>query len=518
MSRSDKIAAILCLMAVLAGYLVADRIYERLAHIEDEMAFVWQAQAIARDRLTLPVPPGQHSFLVPFVVDYAGRRFGKYPLGWPVLLSLGVRLGLRYLVNPLLGGLAVWLIYRLGKKTLGETAGLLAAGLTVTSPFFLMNSGSLLSHPYGLVLSAAFALSWIDAFATLPTTAGGAPDLPDKARTKRAWLATIVAAATLGMLALTRPLTAVAVCFPFGLHGLYLLIRGDWPTRRRLLTLGTITLALAGLHFAWQFAVTGQPLLNPYTLWWEYDKVGFGPGYGVTSEGHNWEQARINTKYSLWVGYRDLFGWGAYSWLFLPFGVFAMRKNRPALLSSSVILCLVVIYMAYWIGSWLYGPRYYYEGLFSLVLLSAAGIAWLAGWPTHPSQPFPHYTGWRRAQPLAVTALITLLVAGNLLFYTPMRLKMMFGLYRVQHAYLEPFLTPQARELTPALIIVHVPGKWIEYGRFLELEDPLLDSPFIFILSHTPEIDASVIAEFPERAVYHYYPDTPYRFYEQPRP
>ena len=147
MSRADRIALVLSLLAVVAAFLVADRIFENIAHLEDEIAYLWQAQAIAHGDLTLPSPPHPHSFLVPFVVDYKGLRFGKYPLGWPVLLGVGVRLGVRNLVNPLLAGLGVWLTYRLGKKIFGETVGLLAAGLTLTSPFFLVNSGSLLSHP-----------------------------------------------------------------------------------------------------------------------------------------------------------------------------------------------------------------------------------------------------------------------------------------------------------------------------------------------------------------------------------
>lgn len=508
MSRCDRIALVLSALAVLASYLVAERIFERMAHIEDEMAFVWQAQAMARGHLSVPEPPGENSFLWPFVVDYEGRRFGKYPLGWPATLAIGVRLGARSLVNPLLAGLGVWLTYRLGKRLMGETVGLLAGLLTLTSPFFLMNSGSLLSHPLGLALSAAFALGWVDSFIT-PSSPG---------RKRSLWLPALAAGAALGLLALARPMTALAVAFPFGLHGVYLLLRGDAETRVRVIGLGLIVLVIASLHFAWQFAVTGDPLLNPYTLWWPYDKVGFGPGYGVTQEGHNLEQARVNTQYSLWVGYRDLFGWGPLSWLFLPFGLIAIRKNRAAWLVSSVILSLVVAYMAYWIGSWLVGPRYYYEGLYSLTLLSAAGIAWLAGWPLKQGQAFPNYAGWRRVRPLAATAVLAMLLAGNLLYYTPMRLNMLFGLYNVQRAHLEPFLTPEAQELTPALIVVHPERKWIEYGRLLELEDPLLDSPFIFIISRSSEIDASVAAHFPQRAVYHYYPDTPDKFYTAPRP
>jgi 4-amino-4-deoxy-L-arabinose transferase-like glycosyltransferase len=261
-SISDRIAILFSLLAVLASVIVAERVYENIPHLEDEMAYVWQAQAIARGQLTVPSPPEPKSFLVPFVVDYQGQRFGKYPLGWPVLLSFGVSTGLRFLVNPLLAGLGIWLTYRLGKQVFGETAGLLAAGLTLTSPFFLMVSGSLLSHPFGLVLSTVFALAWLDGFAN-PT------------RIVR-WMPILTAAASLGLLILTRPFTAIAIALPFCIHGFFLFIRGDRRIRIRLAGFGIIVLGLAAIHFLWQYAVTGDPLLNPYTLWWSYDKVGFG--------------------------------------------------------------------------------------------------------------------------------------------------------------------------------------------------------------------------------------------------
>ena len=136
MSRSDWIALLLSILAALAAFLVADRTFERIPHLEDEIAYIWQARTIAGGHLTIESPPEPTKFLVPFVVDYEGRRFGKYPLGWPALLGVGVKLGARALVNPLLAAFGVWLTYRLGSKLMGETVGLLAALLTVTSPFF----------------------------------------------------------------------------------------------------------------------------------------------------------------------------------------------------------------------------------------------------------------------------------------------------------------------------------------------------------------------------------------------
>ncbi len=511
MSRADRLAILISLLGVLMAVFITDHIFERMAHLEDEIAYVWQAQAISRGYLTVSSPPDPDSFLVPFVVDYHGQRFGKYPLGWPALLAVGVFLGGRHLVNPLLSGLALWLIYRLGKRIFGETVGLLAAGLTLTSPFFLMNSGSLLSHPFGLVLSASFVLSWLASWES-------GPGKKIKPATK-SWPTIIVAAMALGVLGLTRPLTAVGLCLPFVVHGLYLFIRGDRQVRIELLVFCAIVVGLGSLHFLWQYAVSGDPWLNPYTLWWPYDMVGFGPGFGRVEGGHTLSQAWVNTRHSLWVGWHDLFGWGAYSWIFLPFGLISVIRHRQgkALLLASVYPMLVVVYLAYWIGSSLFGPRYYFEGLYSLTLLSAAGIAFLAGWPAHPNEAWQDQTGPWRARPLLMTALLALLLTANLLFYTPIRMEGMQGLYGVERSRLQPFLTPEAQSVAPALVIVH-PDKWIEYGALLELQDPFLDTPYIFVISRGVRPDNALKEEFPERTIFHYYPDEPYSLYKTPRP
>ncbi len=497
--RSAEIAALmLSAAAMLAAWLVADRVFEQIPHLEDEFAYVWQAQVVAEGRLTLPSPPSEGRFLVPFVVDYAGQRFGKYPLGWPVMLGMGTALGVRSLVNPVLAGMAVWLSYRLSRRLAGEVVGLLAALLTLLSPFFLVNSGSLLSHPLGLALSGAFALGWIEAFVARRTARGAS-------------LALAAGAFSLGLLVLTRPLTAVGVGLPFALHGLVLLVRGGRADRRRLLLFAGIAAGIASLQLLWQYAATGDPLLNLYTLWWPYDKVGFGEGIG--RYGHTLQLARTNTEFSLWVGWRDLFGWGAFSWIFLPFGIWAVRKNLGGILAGSMIFSLVAVYLAYWIGSWLFGPRYYFEGLHSLTFLSAAGIAQLGGWLPGGAGP-ARRLGWSKLRPLAVTAVVSFLIALNLVFYLPLRLQSMRHLYGISASRLKPFEAAQAQGLTPALIVTH-PQHWTEYGNLLPLVDPLLESPFVVTFSRGPESDKVIRALFPERRTYHYYFDEPYTFYTQ---
>jgi len=498
MTRADKIAFAISLLAIFATAWISHDILEGIPHLEDEFAYVWQAQVIARGELTIPSPPEHKSFLVPFVVDYEGQRFGKYPIAWPVILSFGERVGLRWLVNPLLAGLGVWLTYRLGKKTLGEMVGLLAAGLTVSSPFFLMNSGTLLSHPWGLVLSTGFAISWLDVTAPQDSVPGKLP--------------TLAAGLSLGVLALSRPFTALGVAIPFGIHGLCLLYRGSNELRKRIIVVGVITMLVGSLHLVWQYAVTGDAFRNPYTLWWAYDKVGFGPGFGVRPGGHILKVAWRSLKFSMNAGYSDLFGWFKVSWLFLPFGLWAIRKNRKAGLLTSVFPVLVILYMAYWIGAWVLGPRYYYEGLYSLTLLSGAGIAWLASWPTKVGETWRVYQDRRRLRPLLVTALVALLVAANIIFYIPKRIVSMQGLFGTSRTQLVPFQTPSAEALQPALIIVNT-DRWRAYAGLLELASPMLDSPFIFVWGRGSRTNEAIADAFPERSVYYYYPDQPWSFY-----
>ena len=450
--------------------------------------------------------------MVPFVVDYQGERFGKYPPGWPAVLSIASRLDLRAWINPLMAGLGVWLTYLLGKRIFNDFVGLLAAGLTVTSPFFLMNSGSLLSHPFGLVLSAAFALGWLESFWNDKN------DRPMEGpfQAKKTWVYTLLSALALGGLIITRPMTALAVAAPFAIHGLYLLFCADRQTRLRLLVIAGVAILFTGLYLLWQYSLTGDALLNPYTLWWPYDKVGFGPGYGRMPGGHSLHLAWINARDSIRAGMSDLFGWGSYSWILLPFGLWSAHRNPKALLTGSVFVSLVLIYMTYWIGAMLFGPRYYYEGLFSVTVLSAAGIAWLAGWPAKHGASFVRYTDWRKIRPLLVTLILGVLVGINLLSYVPLRLGGMVALYDIELADQEPFLTPATRALAPALIIIHIP-RWMEYGALLDLEDPELTSPFIFAWSINPSTDAALANDVPDRTVYHYYPGQPFQLYKEPQ-
>ncbi|MCJ7621999.1 MAG: glycosyltransferase family 39 protein [Anaerolineaceae bacterium] len=503
MSRFDYTALLISIVAVLVSLFISGNIFDRIPHIEDEITYVWQARLAAQEDLTIPSPVCPNCFLEPFVIDLEGVRFGKYPPGWPVVLSFGIRLGMRHLVNPLLSGFTVWLTYLLVKKVTDEKTGLLSAALITTSPFFLMNSGSLLAHPWALLLSIIFIHAWLDTFDSQRA------DVPK-------WVCVLVAGAALGLLVLTRPLTAFGLCLPFVVHGLIILLRGTSLDRKNVLLIGVITICISGLYLVWQFALTGDLFKNPYILYWPYDKIGFGPGFGLNKGGHSLRHAYTNTKFSLQVGTSDLFGWPRISWIFLPFGIIALRKNWRGLMISSVFVSMVISYGAYWIGSWLLGPRYYYEGLFSLILLTAAGIRWLACKSSESINSGSMQT-FHRIRYIIITMLVCLLMIGNFFYYLPLRLGNLRGLYGISSSQLSPFEAFERESLTPALVLVDPHKVWLEYGGLLDLSSPYLNTPFIFIYDREAELNQMVIDLYPDRKVWYYYPEEPYSLFREPR-
>ena len=488
------IACALALIAILAAYIISIYVFEQMPHVEDEMAYVWQAEAFAKGKLTMPSPPDAPSIMIPFVVDYHSQRFSKYPFAWSLVLAFGLLLNARAWVNPIFAGICVWLTYRLGKKLFDARVALLAAFLTLVSPFFIFRAGMLFAHPWALFLSLSFVLAWLDSVA-----AREEDSIP-------AWITVSVAGISLGVMALTRPLTAVGLAIPFSIHGLILLARGDSKIRFRVLVIGLIAFLVASLLFVWQFAVTGDPFLNPYTLWWKYDKVGFGEGYGRQTGGHSLHWALENLYASFDMGGKDFFGWGNAWWFFPALGLISLKKNWRAWLVVSAFPALVLIYMTYWT----YHPRYYYEGFYSLALSCAAGIFFLA------EGIFKHGRGKKMAQFLTISLCAALFIYSFLIYF-PTRWNELTGLYGIQRSMLAPFETEEARARTPALVIVHVQKVWVEYGGLLELQNVDLTSPFIFAFSRGELSDIRLERDYPSRRILHYYADDPWTFYDAPR-
>jgi 4-amino-4-deoxy-L-arabinose transferase-like glycosyltransferase len=469
---STRWILLICTLAMITSAAISYFAFERLPHLEDEVAYLFQARTMALGRLTVPSPPQPNAFWTPFVLDQGGQRFGKYPPGWPAVLGLGEKVDAAWLINPLLSALVLYLVYRLGRTLYDARVGLLAAGLGLFSPLFLVLGGSYLSHTVVLVWLLLFSLWFVW------TTQG-----------RSAWFA-VGAGLALGLAFLTRSLTAMAFAVPFVPYAFSQIFQRKSNLWQRYLLMALAGGAMAVLLPVYQWAVTGDPWLSPYLLWWPYDRLGFGEGIGAMPGGHSMYYAWINLKQDLSRSATDVLGWPALSWLPLALGLFLRPRRRRDWALLAPFACVVVAYLFYWIGSpsRLWGPRYYFEGFGGLWLLAAVGLVKVWDWAQDRGR-------WVRS---VLAGVLVLMVIVSLGANMPSRLRDAHGFYGITRAQQAPI---ENADLHNALVIVYA-ERWLEYGAMLGEMSPTLDDDVIYARGDGV-IDTEVIAAFPDRSVYY---------------
>nr|BAL52597.1 hypothetical conserved protein [uncultured prokaryote] len=484
---------------VTASLLLNRTVFESVPHTEDEVAFLFQAATLARGHLVAPAPPVPDAFAIPFVIVRDGMWFGKYPPGYPLVLALGVLVGYPPIVNALSAGLCVLLVVLLAHRVYDLPTGLLAATLLAASPFFLLQAASFMAHTVCLLLTLMFLLSFA---ATLqkPSLAKAFPG-----------------AGAVALLVLARPLTAVGVLLPFVVGSLWRLWR--YPTWRPL----ALCYAAGGLLgsiglLAYNRLTTGNPFLFGYELWWPFDKVGFGPG--ISPDGrHTLAEGILNTRSNIQLLEEVLYGWpGDLDLLPALLGIvlaairLALHPLRQVADSRAVPLdvafdlalaaqatTLIAVHVAYWTPGQMYGPRYYFEALGAIALLSArgllsiaAGVRWL----------------WRLVtlrhdvpEPLVASgALLLATLAGWGLFVTAVPWWRSYSGWYDIHA--EPARTVAAQAPPHSLVLLPV-SYWTEYAPFFVRNSPLLDSPVLYA-HDLGSRNIQLAAAFPDRHIYRF--------------
>jgi hypothetical protein len=114
---------------------------------DDESTYLFIARTLLHGRVINPLPDQPDFFRNQFIVMNQHGWFGKYPIGYPLLLAAGEALHLRDVVQPLMAALCVVLTYAVGVRLFDAKRALLGALLLVCSPHFIWTAGTLLSQP-----------------------------------------------------------------------------------------------------------------------------------------------------------------------------------------------------------------------------------------------------------------------------------------------------------------------------------------------------------------------------------
>ena len=519
MKRTALFTLVCVWFALGASAVVSRAIFDRLPHLEDEFAYLYQARIFARGETHIETPQPIRAYWQPFLISDHGRRFGKYTPGWPLALAPGARLGQPWIVNAWLAMLIVALIYRLGREIYNPETGAVAALLMAISPTALLLNGTLMAHTATLFFVTLFV------FAVWRVERG-----------RRALLWGIAGGLALGLALITRPLTAAGVAAPFALYFagrvLWRGIRGAWRDGLLLpLAAAAGTMLLVGLIWPWfNYRVSGPPGesfpaylgrflrgdddTNLYLRIWGYDRVGFGEGYGRS--GHTLEKGWRHTRTDLRCAARDLLGWAApapdevdltrnacaangrgYSWLLLPLGLLMGARRRWTWLLAALPASLVATYIAYWIGGSLYSARYYYEGWSAAILIGAVGVTGLARLADRLLLRRRAADGWRPAW--AIYGALGALVVYSLVVFTPARLEPLRGYGRISQAQIDEVNRLRREPDRPLVVIVWGEHHWRDVAALMAVTDPHLDSDIVLARDPDQANLDTLLAQWPDR-------------------
>jgi hypothetical protein len=473
--RLGRTVAGVCLAAFVTVAILSALIFEHVPHCEDEVAHLFQAKVFAQNRLSVPTPQFDSAFWSPFVVDYQGQRFGKYPPGWPLLLSLGVRLGTPWLVNATLAaltlGLIAWLGYRIychDDRDHGCYVALITIGLGLVTPGFLFLSSSLLSH--------AASLFWT----TLALTALYGATTGSRFRQIFAFLT----GSALGAVFLTRPFAALGIGLALGVFIIALVLRREisWTTLLWL-CLGSLAIGLFQPLYWW--SVAGDPTFNAYLLVWPYDRVGFGLDIGP--HGYTLHDAIfVNTRLKLAALATGLYGWpGWSSLLFLPIPFLTRRAGRWDWLLLLTIISLILVHIFYWAFGGVDGgfPRYYYDALPACLLLTARGIQIAGQYLARTEVRLPR-SSWSCQLHWLLAGVLVCFVAYNLGWNLPPLLGAQKGKYDISPTPLQA--VERAGLSDPALVLVQDVESWSDFAAPFAANSPTLDGPVVYAIDWGP--------------------------------
>lgn len=479
------------------NYIVADA----MPHVPDSVAYIFQAKIFASFHVTADPPPVPASFAFfrpPFLHIVDGRWFTQYPFGHPLFLAIGERLGAVWLVPPVLGAASLFLIYRLGAHVYGASIGLLAALLFFFSPFFQMTASNFMSHNTAVfvLLMCLFLLA-----------------RPSKRRT----LSMFVAGIFVGLLFNMRPLVATAFIPVLGVFMAYELWRAGEERAKVFkedlaFAWGGAVMLLA--YFAYNHATTGSFTDSPQTLTFgeTSDWVGFGGRHTVTAGLQN-QQVLL----SLMLLVAD--GWpAAIGFLFAGLPFILGTRNRWDYFLGASFLSLAAANIFYTNAAVMHGPRFWYETMPFLMLLTARGAVMLKDRASAAGDWLAARLGWRpHASGAGITGLAVLgIVAGltassahgwmleqrdlwSRIDFMPQRISMLEGFNSTDRRLLD---TADEMNLDNALVFVVPCRPWWCYGSVFWTNSPGLNGDIVWAQQTESQADLDLLKYYADRDLY----------------
>jgi len=268
--RESLALAAVVFLAAVAVYVLAAWLFPHHSVNHDEGVYLQQAAILLEGTLHLD-PPVTGAVRPWFFVEDGGRLYPKYAPVAAALFAPGLAVGAPRVTLALVAAASVALVGLLAREAFDRRTAPVAAGLFASAPLFLLSSSVFLSYAPTTLFNLLFALAYVRAVR----------------RESRRYA--VLAGAAVGLAFFSRPFSAVLFALPFVGHALVTLAaawRADASGARdrnpalgvttRLGTVAALGSAFVGLALAYNWVLTGDPLVFPYEAFAPRDGIGFG--------------------------------------------------------------------------------------------------------------------------------------------------------------------------------------------------------------------------------------------------
>ena len=443
----------------------------RVPHVTDSVAYLFQAKILSEGALSIPAGVAPEFFMPHFFYVDDGRMISLFQPGWPAVLAVGVKLGIPWLVNPILGALMLWPSYRIGLRAFGRAATRLGVVILLLTPFYIFMSASFMAHSLcallGLIALDQALLYRVD-------------KRPDRM---------LAFSFALGLMVDVRALNAMILLVPLSVILLPSLLHGRIPFRH--ITSGiAIVLVFIAIQLGVNWELTGSPTTFPQDEYFQKTeeigschRLGFGDDVGCEQEhgpysfkkGYHFKDVFSVTRQrldSLWL---NLLG-SPLLLLIMLLPLLQVRLGREGLCLYALIASLIGGYMLFYFHGNCYGPRFYYEGVTAVGIFIALGILQLDDWMGQLAGRFDQAGRFFRA---LVPALLLAMLCFSLLHLSP---KLIKNYSRFRGVDTRPADIVAESGVSNALVLV--PGTDISFSSAANFNSPGFNGDVIYALHH----------------------------------
>jgi hypothetical protein len=314
------------------------RVLEKIPHVSDEIAYVFQGRILASGHLWLGPPEAAEGFAWKHIYISRDRWCAIYPPGWPLILAAGWLLHAPWLMNPLLLSLTVIAVWRLAILLYDRRTANLTVIFFVISPFVLAMSAGWMSHPAVLC-----TILWSTIFFQLASSTEKSTH----------WIAASLLA---GVGFLIRPFTTVVIFAPVFL---WFFVKSRKNLLRNSFFIAAGFLPCLAIFLYYNGAIFGSP------VWGGYDRDS-------TFDVHKAWTFAFAGRLWWYIAQLNFRTWGWTLPIPALFAPASKENHRNDLMLGAACFSLILFHSCFDYTDIVYGgPRYAYESIGYLAILTS---------------------------------------------------------------------------------------------------------------------------------------------------